>query len=573
MPREPEGNVPGNNEENIQNNEPVIEPVDAANEANNEPEIVQPGGGDVPVIDPALVNIDGVQPHEPGYVPPVPPEDVPQEEMENLNINAELEAQNRQEAQNEVREEQNPENVLQGGEAGRTYLQYVGKLKKERFTDTTVSHLIASSILMQRDPEAVMDWATTVDLANKIQAQPAFERLMADPKTKGLKEAGNGLALIEMLAAKENERKAEMNKYARPADMAYEDSLFLTEAKVRLQDKEGVLGAGKKAVGRKSKYFRQMIKQIEHAESLAQKGLALSGDDTRKLIDAVKKYNDGGSKVPGGTKKAAGVNEAMCILKRYMPEGEFNLYCSRINMRHNKKLDPESFTERRLYGQDLSVAEMKRQCRLNLQKEFTLENCAALAACATTKPKHGLIDADAYEREKAKLLQEGSAFRVAMKSEDAQKKLWNTLQNGGTANEVIEDINKQAMEKLGKRAQWHFNRSRGALLSGRTNTYFAGEHLANLMALNQLQLSAGMGEQVTNRSFAERAQAIQEDPVFKRMANRYASDPEYRNHINSKLREDGTGDTLVEEFGRVQRSMNRRRGQAQQEQQQPVIVG
>ena len=573
MPRDPQENVPENNEENIVNNE------------NNGPEEEQL----IPGVDAVQENLDGEeQQNEAGYVPPVPPEVVqpPEEEEElgNLNINAELNerglAPDQDRVQNRDPNRNANQNPLGQGNAIRnedeavpqeqlpegSYLQYVSELKKAEFQDSTVAHLIAAAVMMQRDPQAQVDRKGIVELAQKMVAQPAFAKLMADPNAKKLLKAGNGLGLVEMLAAKENERKAEMNKYERPEEYAYEDSLFLTEVKGQLWEAEG-LTPGAPLKTKKGKLFREMMKQIEHAEELTNKGIQISGDDTRKLIDAVKKYNDGGSRVPGGTKKAAGNTEAMCILKRYMPVDEFKSYCDRINARVRRKIDPESFSERRLYGQDLSVAELKKQSLLNLQKDLTLENCAALVACATTAPKNGLVDADEYEKQKAKLLEDGSAFRKAMADPEVQKKVVGMVNGGSKANQIITEINSEGMACLGKSAQWHFNRSRNTLLGGRVNTYFAGEHLANIMALHQFSLSASLGDKVTNKSFAERAEIIRNDPVFKRMADRYAGDPEYRRHINNKLREDGTGISLSEEYGRVQRSLRRnKQPEAQNEQ-------
>ncbi len=599
MPKDPENNNPENNEENIQDGQNVqpenLQNNEIVNDNNDNVENEQNGEEVneqiIPEENAANVNLDGVRQQEQGYVPPVPPEIVPpqqqeEEEIGNLNINAELNqrglepgnnrvqnrvdnrGQNRnpQVRDNVIRNEDDPvpeEQIPQG-----TYLHYVGELKKAEFTEDTVARMIACAVMMQRDPNAPIDRRGTADLAEKIVRQPAFLRLMIDPNAKKLKEAGNGLALIEMLAVKENERKADMDRFVRPEEYAYEDSLFLTAVKEQLMEAEGVTpGAPRKS--KKGRLFKEMMKQIEHAEELTTKGIQISGDDTRKLIDAVKKYNDGGSAIPGGAKKAPGGTEAMCILKRYMPVDEYLSYCSRINARLKHKIDPESFTERRLYGQDLSVSALKKQCRKDLENDFTLENCAALVACATTAPKNGLIDADEYEKQKAKLLEDGSAFRRAMADEKVQNRIAVMMTGGRKSNDIISEINTASMDRLGKSAQWHFNRSRNALLGGRVNTYFAGEHLSNILALHQFSLSANLCDKVTNKSFAERAEIIRNDPVFRRMADRYAGDPEYRRHINNKLREDGTGITLSEEYGRVQRSMRRSRQPEAQNDHQP----
>ena len=74
-----------------------------------------------------------------------------------------------------------------------------------------------------------------------------------------------------------------------------------------------------------------MIKRLEHAQSLADSGIQLSGEHTKQLITAVKAYNDGGKAIPGGEKKAEGHLEAMTILSRYMPAKDFRNYCGRMN--------------------------------------------------------------------------------------------------------------------------------------------------------------------------------------------------------------------------------------------------
>ena len=541
MPRNEQENVP-NNENNNPNNGPVM-PEAAANQ----------------------MGLDGEEGPGEAYIPPVPPE-VVEEPFENLNINAELNARNGEPAlQEDVPGVQ--------GQPGNTYRNYVATLKKSGYTDRNVAHLIAASIMMQSDPNAGVNWNALEELASRLKVQPAFARLMSDPETRNLVSAGDGVALIEKLAAVENERRNELDQYGRPAEYAYDDSLFLTAVKENLRDKEDGYRTPGAGLNREDKLYQEMIKQIEHAESLAEKGLPLSGDDSKKLINAVKKYNDGGTKTPGGTHKAAGFTEAMCILKRYMPEREFLSYCERINARTKTKIDPESFTDRRMYGYDLSVADMKKRCRTDLENDLTLENCAALVACAMAPSKNGLIDVESYEAQKAKLLQDGSAFRRAMDDEAVQKKVVSLVQSGSKANKIISAISDEATNHLGKTAQWQYNRSRQALIGGRTNTYVSGEHLANIMALHRFSLSAGIADQVTNKSFAERAEEIKADPIFRRMADRYASDPEYRNHINSKLKEDGTGASLTEEYGRLQRNMNRKARQVQQQQQQVPEAG
>ena len=517
-------------------------------------------------VDPNQLNLNGEVIENNNILPPDDNNFL--EENPRLEENAEAEEEigdhpNMEEAQQEQALNQEIQNAPEG-----SYLRMVGRLRNEPFKESVVANMIAATILMQRDRQALVDRNATTVLAQKLIGQPCFDRLMEDPQAKKYLKSGNGVELIALMAVKESERKQELEKYRRPNEFVAQDGLILRTAieKIREKEKDEEAGAGAAGMDQKGRLYQEMMKQLEHAEKLAEQGIQMSGEDCKKLIDAVKKYNDSGTKIPGGPRKAKANVEAMCVLKRFMPEEEFRAYLAGISARQKKPLNPEAFSEKRLTGQEQKASELQKTCRLNLQQHFTVENCAALVASKLTPAKNGFLDKEEFERQKALLMANGSAFRKALQDSDVKKNVSDIVKNGGTVTRIVNTVNQGALDHAGKTAQWQFNRSKAFLLSGRVNTHLAGEHLANLMALHNFVSSSGMGDKLTNKGFAERAEEIEKDVVFQRMADRYTSDPQYRNYLNNKLKEDGTGECLAQEYGKVQRSMQKPARQAQAQQ-------
>ena len=145
--------------------------------------------------------------------------------------------------------------------------------------------------------------------------------------------------------------------------------------------------ASPEAVKRQERY-QNMMKHLEKAQKLEESGIQLSGEETKKLIDAVRKYNDGGNKqLPGGEAQAPGHLEAMCILSRYMPEKDFRSYCRQINKaqgarspRYNRYEDPEAYPADRLDGSARTAKEWYAESAQRLMKNFTTEGAAEAAA-------------------------------------------------------------------------------------------------------------------------------------------------------------------------------------------------
>ena len=421
-----------------------------------------------------------------------------------------------------------------------------GPIPKELTAD-----MIAATILMQRDANAPVNEAELKALSNQISRQPAFRMLREDPACRDLVREGKGLALIEKMADKESERKVQYERYGRPEELAAADAPFLRQTLKNLKNKSEGAQSGAAEREFKGKHFTEMVRQLEYAEMLADKGIQLSGEDTKKLIDAVKKCNDGGSKLAGGTHKSRTFVDNMCVLKRYMPEDEYQRYCSDINARSKKKIDPESFTEQRVMGQAKTVQELRNECRAQLQKSFSLENCAALAATSMVPLKNGMVSMADFEAQKKKLLNSGTAFRKAMQDDSVKEKVTGILKNNGKTDQLIRAINKGSLNHAGKTAQWQLNNSKEILTGGKPGASVAAKHLANIAALSSFRETADMSSGLTNKAFAERAEEIAQDPSFRKMAARYNSDPTYRNQLNARLKKDPTGASLTAEVGRI----------------------
>ena len=338
----------------------------------------------------------------------------------------------------------------------RGYRDYIVFLKdqavKEGVDKETAAAMIAATTLLHQNPNGAGDMQQVADFVKKLTNQPSFNQMMEDPETKKLVEEGKGLDLIEKLAKTENARRPGAAEYSRSAELAAEDARFLSAVKRNLQAKEGGNAAGTQGVGieMKGESYREMMKQIEHAEELAQKGIALSGEDGKKLVNAVKKYNDGATKIPGGKEKSKGYTEAMCIMNRYMPEEEFGNYCRQMGKAHQKDIDPRSYESGRMTGELKTVQQMRNECRVRLQNQFSVENCAALAACKTLEGKGGLISEEDLQKETSRLMNSGSAFSRAMKDNDVQSRVGRAVQSGSSAGKIMKEIQRGVIKHAGK---------------------------------------------------------------------------------------------------------------------------
>lgn len=104
---------------------------------------------------------------------------------------------------------------------------------------------------------------------------PSFALLIRDPKAQQLAAEGRGAELLPLLAEKQQLRRQAMNRMGRSAQQAPAEAEFLQTALQAM--KEGAAAKGAPMKERESLRFQEMIRRMEYAQSLAEKGIALDG--------------------------------------------------------------------------------------------------------------------------------------------------------------------------------------------------------------------------------------------------------------------------------------------------------
>ena len=466
-----------------------------------------------------------------------------------------------------------------------TYRNYMGRLKDDgSLTSSRAAALMATAMLMQGKPNERVDREKFYEFSRKLQAQPAFRMMMRDNKAKELLRTGNGTGLFVLMADKETERKRAFERYVRPGEYVREDARLLESAVDGLRrhaPAEGAVAAGNPELERRGKLYHEMMKRLDHAKSLAQRGVQLSGEQTKELITAVREYNDGGKKeLPGGEAEAEGRLEVMCLLSRYMPEKDFRSYCRSMNEAHaltdpmaEGYIDPEAFPAERLTDGAKTAKEWYAQSQERLAKSFSLEGCAEAAAIRRLSggnPQR-VIREEELDAETKRLCAPGSALIRAMR-DDKTREEYAHLAASGKAEELSTDLLAAARKHSVRTAQWQVNRSIRELTSGPVNAYVAADNLANILAARELAVKGDAGEQLTNSAFRARAEQLRSDPAFQRLARRYSEDPSFRRRMNRELVEDSSAARLQSVYQGLSAPARERREPVQEAQpeQQPV---
>ena len=458
-----------------------------------------------------------------------------------------------------------------------TNREYLRRLREDNsVSPSKAATLIALTMLMQRQPNAIVDRERLAQTAKEFENHPATQRLMDDPRSAALIRGGDGTALIGMMADKETARQREIDRYRRPDEFVREDAQFLKDAVKHLKEAvrgDGEPGAGEAEAEQRGPLYREMMKQLEAAQSLAESGVQLSGEKARALVGAVRAYNDADARAvnPGGDKKAAGFVGAMCVLNRYMPVKDFRSYCKRMNSAHGhldphdpEYVSPASFTHARMNGDEKSAREWLAESQERLSKQFTLEGAAQAAAIRSLsggnpgKP----ISPRALDAETLRLTAPGSAFVRTMQDPKAREE-FSRLAAGGDVNTLGADLLGAAQRHTRKAAQWQVNNSVRALTRGPVSRHAAAEHLANILAARDFAGRGDAGDLLTNRAFRERAARLQSEPAFRRLAERYQDDPSFRRDMNEALRTDSSAAALQEELVNAAGPLSARRDPAQ----------
>ena len=316
--------------------------------------------------------------------------------------------------------------------------------------------------------------------------------------------------------------------------------------------KDGANKKGGPMVEMKGRRFNEMVKQMEAAKSQAEQGISLSGV-SKKMVDTIRNYTDGGTQIAGGKKEPAAFKESMCVLKHFMPEQEFGAYCNQINqaqgaqsVKHKRNVQPESFDVSRLSGQAMTAKELFLQSKREISKGLTMEGCAKVAAvtelCGGNPGK--LIKKEDLARQMSRLLTPGSAFRRTMDDKTAYGK-FSELADKGKVIALGQVSVKAAKAHSVRAAQWQINNSTAALAKGGTDPKKSGELLSNILAARELAASPSAASMITKDAFSQRAKTLSTDPGFVALNDHYSKDRSFRNKINGDLQNDNSATGLA----------------------------
>lgn len=432
-----------------------------------------------------------------------------------------------------------------------TYQEFINRLKEEEpVTPRQAAGIVGATILMRRKGNKVQaDLREVSAVASKLMKQSAFKKMMQDPQTAAMVKKGDGVGLSVKLADLRRDQVYTKEQYGRPSELAASDSQFLDAAMNSMNNNANKFGKKPVEVEKKNKAYHEMVKRMEHAKTLADQGIGLSGTGAKKLVESVQKYIDGPEKVPGGKKEPAAFKESMCVLKQYMPENEFNAYCQNINntrkvdspARRNY-VDPVTFDPQHLNPNVKPAKEFLVDTKIQLQKGMNMADCAKAAAIQELSGgnPNRLIRPEELDKKTAEYMAEGSAFRKTMDDDTARGKFAELAADGKVAtlgNKILQASKTHTI----KTAQWQLNQSAKILASGKGDPQANSKHLANILSARDIAENAGPGVQLTNKAFRERSQAMQNDEGFMKLSTRYNSDSSFRGRVNESLTADGSG--------------------------------
>ena len=443
------------------------------------------------------------------------------------------------------------------------YTDYINLLtQQEEMKDSVVANLIATGWIMQMAPENEPIRRNEITkAASRLLNEPAFKALMTDPKVEELARQGKIVDLETLLAEKATmvDDIQAYRKAARGPENARGDAQFLKSAIKDLKDQV------KKAPPMKQKQsarFQEMITQMEAAQMKCERGEGLTGDDAKAMMTAVQKYNDKGTRTPGGTKgkKAVGFTTCMCMMQRFMPENKFNQYCDALSKTHkNHVFKRGDFGIERITGATKSAQEWQRENEAVLRKNMSQE---AMAVCVATaklagRNREAPIEKRVLDAEVKSMMQPGSAFQRAMKDPEKVRE-YKKLAQEGKSEQLGRMLYRDCQVHAARTSSFQFNRSVRALTGGNLNSFMTQAHLANILAASELASKADPSQTINIGAFRQRAAEISVDPAFQRIAARYQTDPSYRQRINVSLTGDGTAQTLQAEYEAAQKPVRRK---------------
>ncbi len=382
---------------------------------------------------------------------------------------------------------------------------------------------------------------------------PAFKEMMKDPHTKELFYNGDGAGLMGLMAQKQVEIQNRAKIYERPKSMVEEDNAFYKNVINSL--KGGGAEGAPAQLEKTDSHFIEMMKQLEAVEQVTRSGTQPSGETMKSLTSAVQKYVNRGTKITGGTEKnVAGFKEAMCLLKRTMPEKKFDTFCKNYNRHHpKKKIQPDYFLAGRLSGTLKTGLEYERELKKKLAKSYDIKDAATLLASKQLMKGSRIAPLKTYEVDQLanKILSPGSAFMRAMKDKESKDKIIKLLGDNVSVKKVTLAIEKECDIHRIKTAQGHLNKAMEALTGTKLNLYNSTRALAKAMAAQEIAVSGKFDQDITNKGFKKREEELINDRNFQRLAERYTTDAVFRNKINNSLNNEGNANRIVSEYEHI----------------------
>lgn len=442
---------------------------------------------------------------------------------------------------------------------GETWKQYIERLRSApTFGASEIAGLMCATVLMGKNPDAPAKDRMLNALSERLVKQPSFRRLVRDPEALSLARGGKGAELIVRMGEIKKDVDAERARYQRDKSQVRDDAIFLRAAEKSMKDSYAACSPAQKE--RESKLYMEMIKRMDHARSMAEQGIPLDGKTSRELAQAVQRYNDGGGKTPGGKKQAAANKEALCVLKRLMPEEDFGGYCKSVNEAHNalspshrRHVNPADYTDDLLHGKARSARDLMLASQRQLNRGLTLDGCATVTALMSLSRgnPNAIISRAALETEVKRLKTPGSAFLRAM-SDPSSRGKYAELANQGKGALLGKSLVQASKEHSIRSAQWQINQSvaSGAKEQGGASV----EKLAVILAAREMAVNASATQNITNGAFRVKTEQIRSSPGFSALAAQYRQDPALRHRINAGLTNGDGGKALEQEYKKVNAS-------------------
>ena len=452
---------------------------------------------------------------------------------------------------------------------GETWRQYVKRMRgAATLGPAQMAGVMAATVLMGKNPDSPANPRLLEALSGRVTRQSSFRRLCRDPEALRLARGGKGAELIVRMGEIKRRQDDMIRAYDRSSYQVKDDAIMLQTAMKSMQDSFASQSAVQKE--RESQRFNEMIKRMEYARGLAEKGIPMDGKTARELAQVVQRYNDGNGKTPGGKQQAAASKEAMSVLKYLMPQEEFSAYCNDINRAHQaespahkRHVDPNAYGKEVLEGSARSAKELMAASQRQMNRGMTVDSCATVTAIMTLSKgnPNAIIRKDQLETEVKRLKQPGSAFLRTMGDEKARERYTQLAADGKTAalsKSIIHDAKTHSI----RAAQWQMNQA--VRSTGKANSGVSEDKLAAILAAREMALTAGPDQNITNRSFQVRTEQIRSSAGFSTLATQYRNDPNTRDKINQGLASGDGGKALQQEY---------QKANAPQKEKEPEVPG